>query len=181
MPVINIHQTLLDVATQSAGSAEALVQLANLNGLSITDEPVAGLELWAVGTVDEKVKDYFDIPGNIIAAKLLNPVVFIPGVAGYVFLTGQNVAGLRSLQTMLDAALIITGSAEMAITMAARNGLSITDAFTDGQQLQKLPVVTKEVVKEFTIYQPATGISNIEAELLQGIDYWAISLDFIVS
>ncbi len=45
MPLIKKHQTLLDFATQRTGKAEGLFDVAVLNGLSITEEPVPGAAL----------------------------------------------------------------------------------------------------------------------------------------
>ncbi len=39
---VQVHQSLMDIAIQYCGSAEAVFALAVLNGLSITDDLVAG-------------------------------------------------------------------------------------------------------------------------------------------
>ncbi len=42
---VRVHQTLVDISVQYCGSAEAVFELARINGLSVTDELVAGQEL----------------------------------------------------------------------------------------------------------------------------------------
>lgn len=43
--IVKSGQTLLDIALQEKGSIEAIEEIAALNGLSITDELSAGMEL----------------------------------------------------------------------------------------------------------------------------------------
>lgn len=82
-------------------------------------------------------------------------------------------------QTLLDIAIQELGSADAVAALAFLNELDITAEITAGQVL-KLPEVTnKRVVRaldEAGIF-PATHIS----EILEGIDYWGIEYDFIVS
>lgn len=43
--IVKSGQTLLDIAIQEKGSIEAIEEIAAQNGLSVTDEPIAGAEL----------------------------------------------------------------------------------------------------------------------------------------
>jgi hypothetical protein len=52
-------QSILDVAIQTAGSAEAAVLLALANGLSVTDELDAGQELTTVTAIDRDIFNYY--------------------------------------------------------------------------------------------------------------------------
>ena len=42
---VRVNQTLVDIAVQYCGSVEAVFELAQMNGLSVTDELTAGQEL----------------------------------------------------------------------------------------------------------------------------------------
>jgi hypothetical protein len=53
------QQSLLDVAIQQAGTAEAAVLLALANGLSVTDELDAGQELTTVAAIDRDIFNYY--------------------------------------------------------------------------------------------------------------------------
>ena len=58
MPIIKKYQTPIDFSCQHCGTAEALFLLANLNGISITDEPAPGTTLLSE-VVDTKVVSAF--------------------------------------------------------------------------------------------------------------------------
>jgi hypothetical protein len=80
MPIIKKHQSILDFATQYAGTAEALFDLAMMNGIGITDETAPGIELLSYVSestvVNAFIKSGLDIAGLIaIAAE--------PGGIGY--------------------------------------------------------------------------------------------------
>ena len=57
------RQTLLDIALQTSGSVEAVVELALANGLSITDELADGNELATAGVAEEAVVNRYEING----------------------------------------------------------------------------------------------------------------------
>lgn len=52
--VILKHQALIDLAIQESGDASALFELANLNGIGITDEPLPGSELMMAAIADDR-------------------------------------------------------------------------------------------------------------------------------
>jgi len=58
MPSIKRHQTLLDFATQWTGSAQGLIQVALLNGLSPTDDIAPGTALLTGEVIDFKNSTY---------------------------------------------------------------------------------------------------------------------------
>lgn len=53
-------QSLLDIALQTTGSAEAAFDLALKNGLSITDDLSAGDELLTTDLFNKHIKSYYD-------------------------------------------------------------------------------------------------------------------------
>ena len=56
-------QTLIDIAIQELGSAEGAYGLAALNGLSVTDELVPGLELQLPTVTNKSISDYYTNKG----------------------------------------------------------------------------------------------------------------------
>ncbi len=52
-------QSLIDIAVQGCGSAEAAYDLASLNGLSITDSPVPGSVFVIPGVVNNAVSSLY--------------------------------------------------------------------------------------------------------------------------
>ncbi len=57
------RQTLLDIALQTSGSVEAVVDLALANGLSITDELSDGQVLVTAGATDAAVVERYETNG----------------------------------------------------------------------------------------------------------------------
>lgn len=90
-------------------------------------------------------------------------------------------------QSLLDLALQYGGSMEAAMEIAAANGVSITDDLNDGQQLAMPVPQNKDVTNYYVIHDicPATAITqdaiNEIMESGEGIGYWAIGIDFVVS
>ena len=57
--IVKDRQTLLDVALESSGSVEAAMELAILNGRSLTSELIDGDRLTSVEVVDAKVVERY--------------------------------------------------------------------------------------------------------------------------
>jgi hypothetical protein len=90
-------------------------------------------------------------------------------------------------QSLFDIAIQTLGSAEAAFDIALANNLSITDDLEVGHLLQ-IPQQTSDYVKKQTVeyyringIKPATAIDNEITVLLEGIEFWAIEYDFIIS
>lgn len=68
------RQTLIDVAVQNCGSADALIQLAFINGVGITDDVLPGTSLTLPDMIDagvvKKLKPFGNVPVSGIE---LNP------------------------------------------------------------------------------------------------------------
>lgn len=81
-------------------------------------------------------------------------------------------------QTLPDIAIQHAGDLAAWPVIASLNSLSMTDIIAAGDKLLiPLPIV-KSISDEFLrkAYQPASG-----DEILEGIDYWAILYEFVVS
>lgn len=88
-------------------------------------------------------------------------------------------------QSLLDVAVVTTGTVETAVALAAANGMAVTDALESGQELELVGVQRRDIVQRFAVsgMEPATEISPEEASVLMpgGIGYMAVGVDFIVS
>jgi hypothetical protein len=91
-------------------------------------------------------------------------------------------------QTLIDLAVRYCGTALAGFDIAKLNSMSLTDSLTAGQQIQ-IPETDygfREVANYFRSkrHQPATAW-NPDNSIIQpkpeGIDYWAIGIDFIVT
>ena len=91
-------------------------------------------------------------------------------------------------QSILDLAIQHTGVVENAFDLALQNNRSITDDLEAGESIELTAYgiqQNKDILSYYTVkkLQPATAISEqLSANSQpQGIDYWAIQMDFIVS
>ena len=90
------------------------------------------------------------------------------------------------LQSLLDIAVQHTGAVESVFAIAVANGLSLTDDLPAGTEIKLPDSVNKDsdVLNYYSAkrLQPATAVIMLpEEERLEGIGYWAISVDFKVS
>jgi len=90
------------------------------------------------------------------------------------------------LQSLLDIAVQHTGAVESVFAIAVANGLSLTDDLPAGTEIKLPDSVNKDsdVLNYYSAkrLQPATAVILLpEEERLEGIGYWAISVDFKVS
>lgn len=82
-------------------------------------------------------------------------------------------------QSLLDIAIQEGGGIESLFDLALKNDLSITEKLTPGQNLIT-PVITNVDTQNYyriAGLKPATDVGEIE----QGIEFWYIEYDFIVS
>jgi hypothetical protein len=84
-------QTVLDISIQCCGSAEAVVALAVLNGLNITDDLEPGQKLAYDTPVDRQVAGYYGSKGIIPATGLGEAAPASPGGIGYWIIELDNV------------------------------------------------------------------------------------------
>ncbi len=94
---------------------------------------------------------------------------------------------VKDRQTLMDIACINDGRPEAAIDYAFANGISLSDYLQSGDELlvDETVFFDEPVVRELKERNamPATGdtddfINNLQ---LEGIGYWYINLDFVVS
>ncbi|HBL74253.1 MAG: hypothetical protein A2W90_18035 [Bacteroidetes bacterium GWF2_42_66] len=86
-------------------------------------------------------------------------------------------------QSLFDIALQSCGSVEAVFGIAELNGLAITDALAPGQELLVPEPANKPVADYYKMkgLRPATGIETLDELRDEGIDYWAVEVDFVVN
>lgn len=185
------RQSLFDVAVERLGSAEAAFALAMKNGLSITDVMTPGQPLEMVEVMNVRVADYYltraikPVTGSLQLTAAIPRSIIPVTVVGSVTFVGDSIKASEN-QSLFDLAVERLGSAEAAFSLALKNGLSITDALTPGQTILLADVIDADVSGYFTsrAIRPATAKAETTGggELVnEGIGYWAIGIDFIVS
>lgn len=186
---VSENQSLLDIAIITCGSAEAAVELAILNGLSLTDEPES---ISAVpDVVDVDVVSYYSQKGlsPATASGDVPDLVVTPTdvlVSIFDILQSDEVVVLEG-QSFFDLATIYCGSPELAYEFAELNEMAVTDEPVAGTRLKKPTADNKKIATYYAdkALQPATSILVLQGggELPEdeGIGYWAIEIDFVVS
>lgn len=89
-------------------------------------------------------------------------------------------------QSLFDIAVQECGSVEAAFGLAILNNLSISDELTPNNELKPVGVTNQKIVDHFKVNEirPATAITDNEATQTisdEGIEFWAIETDFIIS
>lgn len=89
-------------------------------------------------------------------------------------------------QSLSDIAVQACGSAEASFAIALANDCSLTEPLAPGQMLVVPPAVKKDIAAYFKDkgIKPATAITPLQkADTIggEGIGYWSIENDFIVS
>lgn len=185
---VSENQSLFDVAIQRLGSCEAAFELALLNGISLTDEPAAGQNLILSPIVNESICSYY-------AKKGLVPATFESEYRPHDgtietkywsndYLPVLSNAKVAEGQTIFDVAIQRLGSCEAAFKLALLNKLSVTDELTPGLSLMLPEPWDNDIFNYYTnkALIPRTEALAEENEILnEGIGYWAIDVDFIVS
>ncbi|HMO63291.1 MAG TPA: hypothetical protein PKC39_14495 [Ferruginibacter sp.] len=94
---------------------------------------------------------------------------------------------IKERETLFDIAIVNEGAPEAALEYAFENGISITDYLKSGDSINVFETAfyDDEVVKDLRAKdaKPATGDTDdfINNQLFEGIGYWYINLDFVVS
>lgn len=157
------HTTMLDAALQD-GSLEAVFGLAFANGKSITDELVVGEVLQSSG------------------------LRFNPSVMAAIANPDKSQVSVMAGQTLLDLAVQELGSLEAVFGLSILNHLPPTAELTTLQMIDfNINPLNKKVAQTFrnNNWKPASATTSAPAgqpplPILEGVDYWAIEVDFKV-
>lgn len=159
-------ETLFDVAVREYGHMQGVFELAQDNGVGMTNALEPGTEL----SIDDAVS-FKTLKGITIAlqtSELPNEVMAEP------------------YQNMFDLALQAYGDLAGVFQLAKDNELDMTADIKPGDVLKTRKEVINKLIFEYYRgrgIKPATGLTPEENELLkpEGIDFWGIEYDFIVS
>ena len=185
------NQTLIDIATQYLGSADAAFELAVLNGLSPTVDLVTGMELMLPDIINADVVTYYKNKALCPATAVgVIPDLVLSAVDSYIsiadLLQNDEVIVLEG-QNFIDLATHYCGSADVADDFAKLNEMVLTATLVAGTRLKKPAVSNAKIHSYFKTkkIEPATDVDmNSDAGQTtdkQGIGYWEIGKDFIVS
>ncbi len=182
------RQSFFDVAIQKLGSPEAAFLLAMENSLSLTDELAPGSSLELPEQWNSKVADYFskmNVAPATFAESASSQDENIEVIYWSNDLKRQTGVRVSEKQSLFDVAIEKGGSFESVMELAILNGLSITERLTPGQQLELPSVIDNDVVNYYSskgiVPETTSTESDDSVPVLEGIDYWAIEVDFIVS
>lgn len=94
----------------------------------------------------------------------------------------MNLVKVLYQQTIIDIAVQELGDAERAVEIAALNGLGITDELTAGQVLQVPDYDASKVNTVQLFMNKALAPASVDDAMTidEGIDYWALEMDFEV-
>lgn len=157
------HTTMLDAALLD-GSLEAVFGVAFANGKSITDELVVGEMLQSSG------------------------LKFKPSVMAPIANPDKAQVSVMAGQTLLDLAVQELGSLEAVFALSLLNRLPTTAELTTSQMIDfSINPLNKKVAQTFknNSWKPASATTSAPAgqpplPVLEGVDYWAIEVDFKV-
>jgi LysM repeat protein len=158
------NQTIYDVAINQFGHIMGLFDVCKANGLSYSSIIDAGTEL--------QISSLQQLPEGEV--KYSQPQRTAP-VFGLVE-PGQNI---------YDMAVVLFGSVEGVFDICRNNNVSFSGIIAPGTTLVVNGTVRDRNIRNYfaPLRKPATGqqpvIDNIPQ--YEGIDYWAIEVDFIVS
>lgn len=185
------YQTLLDLVVQTTGTMENAFALAQANNMSVTGIIESGSEMMIPSDItrDNAVVKYLSARGIKPASGDSGTTPPVNWGAYWVLgtseLASHNVATMKD-QTLFDMAIQMTGSLENVFELAKANGISTTHALEAGTDIT--PSSAAAANPKVVNYLSARGIkpasmaaARSSASLLEGIDYWIIETDFIVS
>lgn len=95
----------------------------------------------------------------------------------------QNTNKAQQGQSFIDMVYQGTGGFEGIVDAAVLNGKSITEDITIGENILVGETTNNSIKNILQRKNPATAIQHKEARTkkLEGIDYWVIQSDFIIS
>ncbi len=161
---IKAGENLFDAAIRLYGCLDGLLELRRKNQMDFTSEVAAGQVLEGEAITFEK------------------KTITLPASTE---VNGKK-ATLKPSQNMFDMAIQEYGTMEGVFILAKDNMQSLTEDLEPGTNLKiRTEPLNQAVVNfyQFRKLKPATGLSAEENEELkpEGIGYWAIEYDFIVS
>jgi hypothetical protein len=89
---------------------------------------------------------------------------------------------VKDRETSLDIAVINSGSVEGIFELALLNNISLTKDLVSGEELIPCNILDDDAKNELISRgaRPASSVDISEGEILEGIGYWRLQVDFIV-
>lgn len=92
---------------------------------------------------------------------------------------------VKNGQTLIDICIQELGDPEQLLVVAALNELEVTELLTAGQTIlvPDFALDKKAIVKIFTdpALAPASDKGDLSDVLVEGIEFWSVEFDFVVS
>ena len=156
------NQNILDIAVKELGGLSGLFAAAQANGISITDD-LDGMVL-LLDVPENKTVEVVRADETQVEEQLFIHPIY--------------------QQNLLDIALQESGSISAVFDYMLLNGISLTEPLPES--LKIAAVAEKDILDFYKFHnvRPATGgevNKDSIPEYKEGIDYWAIGIDFIVS
>ncbi len=162
-------QNLLDISIKEVGNIAALFAIAQKNDLAITADLPSGMLL------DVDITGLFNTEEN-------NDTAILPDVKNEAEILVIN---SKELQTLLDISIQEKGSVEALFAIALRNEKSITDELASGSVIDVNTKIIDEGIAAYYFINKLKPSSNASAipgvEVEEGIEFWAVEYEFIVS
>ena len=142
------------------GGDDALFELADLNGIGITEILTAGITLSVTEPKSVELERLIVTPDKQLT---------------------RSLAG----QAWIDMCMQEIGNEERLFDLADLNDVSITDDIAAGTAILSIAEARKEIVRVLQRVKPASRIrpenDTDTGEIMEGIEFWAIEFDFVVS
>lgn len=157
-------ENLFDVVVSKYGSMEALFDVAELNGVGVTGELAPG----AMVDCDESIT-------------IASGTIKIPTAIAMPYDSDLAEPG----QSIFDMTVQLYGDIEGLFDLTEKNGLPLTGELKPGTLVKANTPADKNMRNILKAQQikPATIVNAAEAAEItpEGIGYWAIEIDFIIS
>lgn len=190
MPIMQVNrkdmQTLLDLALEYTGSLDACMAIAMSNGVALTDLP-ANVNIMQDIVTPSVVEHYKQNYAPATGGSYIEPTEDGAGDSIHINIKTTpptKQVTVKDQQNLLDVAIELYGGIEAAFDLALLNSINVTDDVVGMLLSDRAKTVDPSVVKTYQRNQikPATAyIDNIEGGTMEGIGYWAIEMDFVVS
>ncbi len=170
------NQSIFDISLLTAGSLEAIFDIAQLNDLSLTDNFIAGTIINYDAFLDKKIADYF-ASNNIIPATAYNAEIEAINLPEFqysnsgdndriaVFPEPKKQIIVQNNQSIFDIALISSGSIEEAVEMSVLVDISLTDQIASGTVFDFVPAIADKKTVNYFISNSITPATDFNTEI----------------
>ena len=173
--IVNDRQTMLDVALATCGSAEAIYAIALANGKSVSDILAVGEELQDVAVLDGDIVGYLQankiVPCTFTSEddiEEFNAGDYANSIAKVEIVAQSDKYAVVDNQSLIDIAIIVSGSAEALFELAVKNGKSVSSIVEVGEELQKVAVRNSKIATYYSARNIVPATATQDASSLDG-------------